>query len=86
MFVGLEGLPCIVGPTDIFMLQAVTFGCEMAIMFGGVVPYIPQYIQIKKNQTTQVQSSIMFGGVVPYIPQYIQIKKNQTTQVQSKVV
>ena len=25
----------------------------MAMVFGGVVPYIPQYIQIKSKQTTQ---------------------------------
>jgi len=35
------------------IIQLVTFGCEVAIMLGGVVPYIPQYIQIKKKQTTQ---------------------------------
>lgn len=34
-------------------LQFVTLGCEMAMVFGGVVPYIPQYIQIKQKQTTQ---------------------------------
>ena len=26
----------------------------MAIVFGGVVPYIPQYLQIRQKQTTQV--------------------------------
>jgi hypothetical protein len=34
--------------------QFVTLGCEMAMVFGGVMPYIPQYIQIKQKQTTQV--------------------------------
>jgi len=33
--------------------QFVTFACEMAIMFGGVVPYVPQYLQIRQKQTTQ---------------------------------
>ena len=31
-----------------------TLGCELAMVFGGVVPYIPQYWQIKQKQTTQV--------------------------------
>jgi uncharacterized protein with PQ loop repeat len=34
-------------------MQVVTLGCEIAMVVGGVVPYIPQYIQIKKKQTTQ---------------------------------
>jgi len=37
--------------TGIFKL--VTLGCELAMVFGGVVPYIPQYLQIKQKQTTQ---------------------------------
>ncbi len=36
------------------IFQFVTLGCEMAMVFGGVMPYIPQYIQIKQKQTTQV--------------------------------
>ena len=36
------------------LLQLVTLGCELAMVFGGVVPYIPQYLQIKQKQTTQV--------------------------------
>ncbi|XP_023324576.1 PQ-loop repeat-containing protein 1 [Eurytemora carolleeae] len=35
------------------LLKLITFGCEVAIMIGGVVPFIPQYIQIKSKQTTQ---------------------------------
>lgn len=34
-------------------IQLVTIGCELAMVFGGVVPYIPQYMQIKQKQTTQ---------------------------------
>ena len=37
-----------------FLIQLVTLGCELAMVFGGVVPYIPQYWQIKQKQTTQV--------------------------------
>ena len=37
-----------------FSMQLVTLGCELAMVFGGVVPYIPQYWQIKQKQTTQV--------------------------------
>ena len=40
-----------------FLIQLVTLGCELAMVFGGVVPYIPQYWQIKQKQTTQVQIS-----------------------------
>jgi len=35
------------------IVQLVTLGCELAMVFGGVVPYIPQYLQIKQKQTTQ---------------------------------
>ena len=40
-----------------FSIQLVTLGCELAMVFGGVVPYIPQYWQIKQKQTTQVYIS-----------------------------
>ena len=33
--------------------QLVTIGSELAMVFGGVVPYIPQYLQIKSKKTTQ---------------------------------
>ena len=33
--------------TDL-LLNLVTFGAEMAMIFGGVVPYIPQYLNIKR--------------------------------------
>jgi uncharacterized protein with PQ loop repeat len=35
------------------IVQLVTLGCELAMVFGGVVPYMPQYLQIKRKQTTQ---------------------------------
>jgi len=35
------------------IVQLLTFGSEMAMVFGGVVPYIPQYLQIQSKQTTQ---------------------------------
>lgn len=35
------------------LVQLVTIGCELAMVFGGVMPYIPQYLQIKQKQTTQ---------------------------------
>ena len=31
----------------------VTFGCELAMIFGGVVPYVPQYLAIKSSGTTK---------------------------------
>ena len=34
-------------------IQLLTFGSEMAMVFGGVMPYIPQYLQIQSKQTTQ---------------------------------
>ena len=34
----------------------------MAMVFGGVVPYIPQYIQIKQKQTTQVPTKNYVAG------------------------
>ena len=30
-----------------------TIGSELAMVFGGVMPYIPQYLQIQSKQTTQ---------------------------------
>jgi len=33
--------------------QLVTVGSELAMVFGGVMPYIPQYLQIQSKQTTQ---------------------------------
>lgn len=35
------------------IVQLLTLGSELAMVFGGVVPYIPQYLQIKSKQTTQ---------------------------------
>lgn len=35
------------------IVQLATSGCELAMVLGGVVPYIPQYLQIKQKQTTQ---------------------------------
>jgi len=35
------------------VVQLLTFGSEMAMVFGGVMPYIPQYLQIQSKQTTQ---------------------------------
>jgi len=34
-------------------VQLITVTCELAIMLGGVVPYVPQYLQIRKSQNTQ---------------------------------
>jgi len=34
-------------------VQMITVSCELAIMLGGVVPYVPQYIQIRRTQNTQ---------------------------------
>jgi len=48
-----SGLEVNISAIETIVLQMVTFACEMAIMFGGVVPYVPQYIQIKHKQTTQ---------------------------------
>lgn len=39
--------------TMAIIYNIVTFGCEMAMIFGGVVPYIPQYLAIKKSKTTK---------------------------------
>ena len=35
------------------LFQLVTVGSELAMVFGGVMPYIPQYLQIQSKQTTQ---------------------------------
>lgn len=35
------------------MFKVVTFGAEVAMVIGGVVPYIPQFISIRRNGTTK---------------------------------
>jgi len=35
------------------LVKLATTGCELAMVLGGVVPYVPQYLQIKKTQSTQ---------------------------------
>jgi len=49
MALGSEGENALLG----LAVQLVTIGCELAMVLGGVVPYIPQYMQIKRAQTTQ---------------------------------
>ena len=36
-----------------FLLGLITFGSEIAMVVGGAVPYIPQYLSIKKSQNTK---------------------------------
>lgn len=31
------------------LVRIATFGCEFAMMIGGVVPYVPQYIAIRSS-------------------------------------
>lgn len=35
------------------LVRMVTFGCEFAMMIGGVVPYVPQYIAIRSSGNTK---------------------------------
>jgi len=35
------------------LVRIVTFGCEFAMMVGGVVPYVPQYIAIRSSGNTK---------------------------------
>ena len=34
-------------------VRLVTLGCEVAMMIGGVVPYVPQYIAIRSSGNTK---------------------------------
>ena len=36
-----------------FVSSLVTHGSELAMIFGGVVPYIPQYLSIKRSGNTK---------------------------------
>ena len=35
------------------LVRIATFGCEFAMMIGGVVPYVPQYIAIRSSGNTK---------------------------------
>ena len=35
------------------VMRLIALGCELAMIFGGVVPYIPQYISIKRSGNTK---------------------------------
>ena len=35
------------------LVRMVTFGCEFAMIVGGVVPYVPQYISIRSSGNTK---------------------------------
>lgn len=48
-----EGFNFTFSNMETLLFQFITFASEMAIVFGGVVPYIPQYLQIRQKQTTQ---------------------------------
>ena len=48
------------------LVRIVTFGCEFAMMVGGVVPYVPQYIAIYRNIP-------LYSAIYRTIPQYIKI-------------
>ncbi len=37
---------------NIFM-RLITLGCEVAMMIGGVVPYVPQYLAIRSSGNTK---------------------------------
>ena len=39
--------------SDISVARVVKWGCCIAMIFGGMVPYIPQYRQIKKTEDTE---------------------------------
>ena len=34
-------------------MRLIALGCELAMIFGGVVPYIPQYLSIKRSGNTK---------------------------------
>ena len=34
-------------------VRLVTLGCEVAMMIGGVIPYVPQYIAIRSSGNTK---------------------------------
>ena len=36
-----------------FLVKIVTLGCEFAMMVGGVVPYVPQYLAIRSSGNTK---------------------------------
>jgi len=41
------------GATQSILIKLVTLGCEFAMMIGGVVPYVPQYIAIRSSGNTK---------------------------------
>merc|ERR1712223_1295162 len=41
------------GASQSILIKLVTLGCEFAMMIGGVVPYVPQYIAIRSSGNTK---------------------------------
>jgi len=41
------------GATQSILIKMITLGCEFAMMVGGVVPYVPQYIAIRSSGNTK---------------------------------
>lgn len=42
------GMPKIDNLTDAF-----TLGCSIAVIFGGLLPYVPQYLKIKQSMSSE---------------------------------
>ncbi|XP_040571975.1 solute carrier family 66 member 2 isoform X2 [Lepeophtheirus salmonis] len=41
------------GDLSSMALSGVTLACELAMIFGGVVPFVPQYLDIRRKETTK---------------------------------
>ena len=48
-----HGEPVALAASQSFLVKLVTLGCEFAMMVGGVVPYVPQYIAIRSSGNTK---------------------------------
>lgn len=50
---GVNGEAIALATSPSLLVKLVTFGCEFAMMVGGVVPYVPQYIAIRSSGNTK---------------------------------
>ena len=48
-------------------VRALTLTAEMAMVFGGVVPYVPQYLNIKATHNTKDHGHFSSRGQSSYV-------------------
>jgi hypothetical protein len=50
---GEVGVAAMAARSPSMLVKVATLGCEVAMMVGGVVPYVPQYMAIRTSGNTK---------------------------------